>query len=278
MAPIPDAAPAPAADPAPAPAPCPARSASSATQAGRAHTVHASQLTWCCRKLRPLSQQAGGRRRGRSFTVTWDTAQPQVDLRGGGRGLRRGGASLKNWTGDSLLPGRWSRSATHEVPFGGADLSPPFPFSLPHSSPHSSLMLSFARLSLHTHSFTFSLVASLHSLALFHVFIYSFLTFLTSLLPPSFIHLPVSSVIHFLISPCITSFPSSISYFFTHHPSCSLLAPSLTPSLNRSYPRSFCLPFLPSFIVRVRPSLSYLLASIHWPRHLFLVSPLFPPF
>lgn len=199
-------------------------------------------------------------------------------LTGRGRGLRRGGASLKNRTGDSLLPGRWSRSATHEVPFGGADLSPPFPFSLPHSSPHSSLMLSFARLSLHTHSFTISLVASLHSLALFHVFIYSFLTFLTSLLPPSFIHLPVSSVIHFLISPCITSFPSSISYFFTHHPSCSLLAPSLTPSLNRSYPRS--LSSFPSFLYCPSSSLSLLSPRflIHWPRHLFLVSPLFPPF
>lgn len=246
-------------------------SASSATQTGRAHTVRASQLTWCCRKLRPLSQQAGGRRRGRSFTVTWDTAQTQVDLRGRGKGRRRGGASLKNRTGDSLLWGRWSRSGTHEIPLGGADLSPPsFPFSLPHSSPHLSLMHSFALLSLHTHSFAISFVASLHSLALFHAFIYSSLTFLTSLLPPSLIHLPVSSVIHFLISPCFISFPSSLSYsshttFLVPSSLLPCLHLSIAPTLVHSVFLSF-LPLLSEFVpLSLISSLPYSLAQASLP-------------
>lgn len=88
----------------PAPSPIPACSASSATKACRAHSVHASQLTWCYRKLRPLSQQAGGGRleaggeggasssrgrpRRRQWTAGWGGAG------GAGRSRRAGLGSL----------------------------------------------------------------------------------------------------------------------------------------------------------------------------------------
>lgn len=148
------------------------------------------------------------------------------------------------------------------MPFGGADLSPPsFPFSLSHSSPRSSLMLSFARLSLHTHSFTISFPPCTHSRYFTHSFTHPSLTLRHSFLlpsftcpfPPSFISsfLPalLHSLHHLVISRTTFLVPSS-------------LLPCLHLSIAPTLVHSVFLSFLPSFIARVRPSLSYFLASL----------------
>lgn len=64
----------------------------------------------------------------------------------------------------------------------------------------------------------------------------------SSLFLLSFPHFPASSLIHFLVSPCI---PFFIAYSLLYSLPC-LSPPSrffLAPSLGRSHSRSFCLPF-----------------------------------
>lgn len=193
-------------------------------------------------------------------------------LTGRGRGRRRGGASLKNRTGDSLLRGRWSRSATNEVPFGGADLSPPsFPFSLPHSSPHSSLMHSFARLSLHTHSFALSFVLPpcTHSRYFMHSFTHPSLSLCHSFLlpsftcpfPPSFISSFLPALLHSLHHLVI----SSHTTFLVPSSLLPCLHLSIAPTLVHSVFLSF-LPLLSEFVpLSLISSLPYSLAQASLP-------------
>lgn len=126
-----------------------------------------------------------------------------------------------------------------------------FPFSLPRSHPHSfSHSCFFARSPLHTHSFTISLIASLHSLPF--PSIHLLIPYCPYLIHSSFFHpLPFPPSL-FPRPPRITSFTSS-----------SLI--HLLPSLSRSVFLSF-LPLLSGFLpLSLIPSLSYSLAQAFSP-------------